>query len=202
MADANPETPGGEPGMRRRGQVLEKAILDATLDQLRTVGYLGLSMEGVAAAAGTGKAALYRRWANRDEIVAAALASALPDPTGLKLGVSVRDDLLTVLSCVRDTLALSYGTVFQVVRSEAETAGGLMHQIVGQRVMDPCGELITGILRRGVQQGELRPGADADLISKVGPAMIVHHVVHEGSAVPDAYLVSVVDDVMMPLTVR
>jgi AcrR family transcriptional regulator len=54
---------------RRRGQTLEHAIFDAVLDQLQTVGYVGLTMEGVAAAAHTGKAALYRRWPRKEDLV-------------------------------------------------------------------------------------------------------------------------------------
>lgn len=34
--------------LRRRGPVLERAILDAALEQLSTVGWNGLTMEGVA----------------------------------------------------------------------------------------------------------------------------------------------------------
>ncbi len=37
--------------LRRRGAVLERAILEAALEQLSTVGWNGLTMEGVAAGA-------------------------------------------------------------------------------------------------------------------------------------------------------
>ena len=47
---------------RRRGKQLEDALYDATLAELAAVGYGGLTMEGIAAQARTGKAALYRRW--------------------------------------------------------------------------------------------------------------------------------------------
>lgn len=42
--------PGGSPG-RRRGPELERAILDAALQQLSTVGWSALTMEGDALAA-------------------------------------------------------------------------------------------------------------------------------------------------------
>ncbi|CAM5724390.1 hypothetical protein SVIOM342S_03175 [Streptomyces violaceorubidus] len=64
---------------RRRGAVLERAILEAALDQLGTVGWNGLTMEGVAAGAQTGKAAVYRRWPSKEDLVADALRSGLPD---------------------------------------------------------------------------------------------------------------------------
>ncbi|WP_328722915.1 TetR/AcrR family transcriptional regulator C-terminal ligand-binding domain-containing protein [Streptomyces sp. NBC_00247] len=200
MTDVNGQADGGSSGTRRRGKVLEDAILAATLEQLRTVGYAGLSMEGVAAGAGTGKAALYRRWSNREELVTSALSSALPDPSAIVLSGDARDDFLALLGCVRDAIAVTHGTVFQVVRSEAaEAAGGMMHVVVGQRVMDPCHERIVEVLRAGVGRGRLRPGADSEMVATVGPAMIVHYVVHQGPTVPDDYLGSIVDDILMPL---
>ena len=42
---------------RRRGKELEDALYDATLAELAAVGYGGLTMEGIAARARTGKAA-------------------------------------------------------------------------------------------------------------------------------------------------
>ncbi|MGQ4357068.1 helix-turn-helix domain-containing protein, partial [Streptomyces drozdowiczii] len=56
--------------LRRRGSVLERAILEAALEALSTVGWNGLTMEGVAAGAQTGKAAIYRRWSSKEELVA------------------------------------------------------------------------------------------------------------------------------------
>lgn len=63
---------------RRRGEVLERALYEATLAELTEVGYGGLTMEGIAARAHTGKAALYRRWDTKCELVHAALVFALP----------------------------------------------------------------------------------------------------------------------------
>jgi AcrR family transcriptional regulator len=200
MTDVTDRTPAGHSGSRRRGKELEQAILDATIEQLRTVGYVGLTMEGVAALAGTGKAALYRRWPNRDSLLASALSCTLPDPAAIELTGDVRKDLRAVLACIRDAIALSYGTVFQVVRSEVAQAGGLLHSVVGERVMDPCHELFLELLARGVKEGRLRAGSDSLIVAKVGPAMIVHYVVHVAPIVPDDYLDSVIDDVLVPLT--
>ena len=58
--------------------MLERALYEATLAELAEVGYGGLTMEGIAARAQTGKAALYRRWDTKCELVQAALVFALP----------------------------------------------------------------------------------------------------------------------------
>src|SRR5438132_5643442 len=82
--------------LRRRGAVLERAILDAALEQLSTVGWNGLTMEGVAAGAQTGKAAVYRRWPSKEDLVADALQSGLPRIEEAPDLGSVREDLLAL----------------------------------------------------------------------------------------------------------
>src|SRR4029453_99956 len=62
---AEADRPAGAPapqavGPRGRGETLERAIYDAVLDELQRVGLTGLTMEGVAGCAHTGKAALDR----------------------------------------------------------------------------------------------------------------------------------------------
>ena len=50
---------------RRRGEELERAILRAAAEELRESGYAGMTMDRVAARAGTNKNAIYRRWPHR-----------------------------------------------------------------------------------------------------------------------------------------
>ena len=76
MPEATLATPAGR--SRRRGEILERALYEATLAELADAGYGGLTMEGIAARAHTGKAALYRRWGSRQELVHAALVFTLP----------------------------------------------------------------------------------------------------------------------------
>jgi AcrR family transcriptional regulator len=59
---------------RKRDISLDSALLDATLDVLAEVGAAGLTMDAVAARAGSGKAALYRRWSSKSELIIAAVA--------------------------------------------------------------------------------------------------------------------------------
>src|SRR5882757_6165421 len=64
MADDPRKQPTAGP-VRRRGAVLEEAILRAAVDELTESGYPGLTMDRVAKRAGTNKNAIYRRWPNR-----------------------------------------------------------------------------------------------------------------------------------------
>ena len=90
---------------RRRGRALERALDEATLAELTAVGYAGLTMEGIAARAHTGKAALYRRWSTKQALVRAALLYALPPLPEPRADRSARENLLTVFMAHCDVLA-------------------------------------------------------------------------------------------------
>ena len=61
-------------------------IIESVLDELADVGYGRLSMDGVARRAKAGKAALYRRWSSKQEMVLDAVTTisvpALPETSG------------------------------------------------------------------------------------------------------------------------
>src|SRR2546429_6958593 len=158
-------------GVRRRGTALERAIFDAVLGALGTVGSAGLTMGGVAVAARTGKAALYRRWPGKDALVADALRSVLPSPAEVPPQDSVRDDLLALLRCQVAGYDATHGAAFQAVKA-GETA--LLHSVIRDRVTEPVRQLILAALQRGAQPGEVRPDAATRQVAAVGPAMIMY----------------------------
>jgi len=59
---------------RPRDPACDAAILQATLDIFAEHGYGGVSMDGVAARAGVGKATIYRRYRSKDELMLEALS--------------------------------------------------------------------------------------------------------------------------------
>jgi len=90
---------------RRRGAVLEQALLDASWQELEEGGYARFTMDAVAARAGTSRPVLYRRWSDRSELLRATIVHALqrnrvqaPEDTG-----SLRGDLLALMSEISRT---------------------------------------------------------------------------------------------------
>jgi AcrR family transcriptional regulator len=183
---------------RRRGQTLEHAIFDAVLDQLQTAGYAGLTMEGVAACAHTGKAALYRRWPCKQDLVVDALQHALPSLADPPDHGTVRDDLLDLLRRVAAMVSSRTGCALQGLMAELDRDRPFA-RLVHERVLEPRKHLFLEALRRGAERGEVRPDAVSPLVAEVGPAMVVQRFLAEGAPVPDAFVVSVVDDLVMPL---
>jgi AcrR family transcriptional regulator len=200
---AKAERTGGPPAypcppMRRRGETLERAIYDAVFDQLQTVGYVGLTMEGVAAGAHTGKAALYRRWPRKEDLVVDALEHALPSPTDLPDHGDVRDDLLDLLRRLAAMLNSPTGCALQCLMAEIDRDHPFA-RLLHQRVKEPRKQMFLDLLRRGADRGQVRPEAASPLVAEVGPALVMQRFLAEGPPVPDDYVVSVVDDVVMPL---
>jgi AcrR family transcriptional regulator len=186
------------PPVRRRGQTLEHAIFDAVLDQLQTVGYVGLTMEGVAAGAHTGKAALYRRWPRKEDLVVDALQHALPSPADLPDHGDVRDDLLDLLRRMAGMLNSPAGCAIQCLMAEIDRDHPFA-RLLHQRVKEPRKRMFLTLLQRAADRGQVRPEAANQLVAEVGPALVMQRFLADGPPVPDAYVVSVVDDVLVPL---
>lgn len=177
---------------RRRGAELEDTLLRATWEELAETGYAGLTMEGVAARAHTGKQVLYRRWRNRPELVVAAMrhntgsiARRIPD-TG-----ELRGDVLAVLR--------------HMVRRQREIGPDVVHGLMAEAYeVDPeFFEIMTGvmtaILERAAERGEI-PTADlGKRVATVAVDLVRHEMLLSRHSVSDKTLREIVDDVFLPL---
>ncbi len=79
---------------RPRSKKSDRAILDATLELLAEQGFDGLSIEGVADRAGVGKTTIYRRWANKEALVSAALQDMRSTLEAPRLGKDLRETVV------------------------------------------------------------------------------------------------------------
>ncbi|SED87837.1 transcriptional regulator, TetR family [Streptomyces sp. 2231.1] len=185
---------------RRRGAVLERAILDAALEQLGEVGWKGLTMEGVAAGAQTGKAAVYRRWPSKEDLVADALQSGLPRVEAAPDLGSVRDDLLTLCLQVRQIMFSAPGAALRAVIHECDQMQAERFQdvIVGG-VVEPTVRLLREVVVRGIERGEVRPDAANGYVFDAIPAMMMYRSKVCASEWSDQELEEMIDQLMLPL---
>lgn len=185
---------------RRRGAVLERAILDAALEQLGTVGWNALTMEGVAAGAQTGKAAVYRRWSSKEELVADALQAGLPRPEPAPDLGDVRAELLDLCRKARQVMFSRPGFAVRAVIHECDPAQAeRFHELIRDGVVEPTVKLLRDVVERGIERGEVRPGAANGYVLDVVPAMMMYRTKMCGSEWGDADLEEMVDELMLPL---
>ncbi|MFF1698445.1 TetR/AcrR family transcriptional regulator [Streptomyces sp. NPDC058257] len=188
---------------RRRGPVLERAILDAALEQLSTVGWNGLTMEGVAAGAQTGKAAVYRRWPSKEDLVVDALQAALPELDSAPDCGGVREDLLQLCRQMRAAMFSRPGFALRSVLHECDTVTAeRFHGVIFEGVVEPSVKLIKEVVRRGVERGEVRAEAVDPYVCDVIPAMMMYRSKVCGSEWSDEEFAELIDQVMVPLLRR
>lgn len=114
------------PGKRRRGEILEEDILQAAWDELSEVGYVHLTMEGVAIRARTNKSVVYRRWANKGKLVIDALHKyVLNNTEGVPDTGDLRNDVIILLKRIAQPL--------QIIG--ADTLHGLMIEHIGEALI-------------------------------------------------------------------
>lgn len=188
----------GPTATRRRGEGLLRAIFAATIDQLGACGYSGLTMEGVALCAGTGKASLYRRWPTKDELIIDAISNAVTGSYDAPETGSVRGDILAILGGMSDMITSAAGrAIYALIRGNARERDFV--RLAKIRLMQPRQAQVLEVLRRGAERGEVRPEAVSPLVAQVGIAMIGHLIMLNDGALSRAELTAIVDEILLPL---
>ncbi|MFD7919974.1 TetR/AcrR family transcriptional regulator [Streptomyces sp. NPDC059740] len=183
---------------RRRGEELENAILTAALEELAEVGYAGLTMERVAVRARTGKAALYRRWPGRAELVVDACAAHRLSEGDLPDTGALRTDVLALLRQLSARLAASQGDILRGLLTE------VMHdpefaRLVRERVHTAGPGSIQVVLRRAVARGEIAPWVPASRRATVAIDLLRNHYLLHGAPIPEDVISEIMDEVYLPL---
>ncbi|MCV7193665.1 TetR/AcrR family transcriptional regulator [Mycolicibacterium brumae] len=182
---------------RRRGAELEAAIADAALAVLVQRGAAGVTMEAVAAAAGTSKAVLYRRWPDSAALLRAALLGVAQAAIPTADTGSYRGDMLAVLD--------GWVNVFTGPRA------ALMRAAVGAMAQDPelaetfrSGVIdwrkheMDELLRRGMARGDVRADVPVELARELGQSVLWHRLLITGDPISRELALRLVDDVLVP----
>jgi AcrR family transcriptional regulator len=184
---------------RRRGAALVRAILQATWDELAAVGYADLTMEGIAARAGTSKAVVYRRWPNRPALVLEALRNQGPLLSGdVPDTGSLRGDVLALLRRVSRRLGevgqeIIYGLLADFFRDLEQ------YSYLQREVLQVGSEVMMTILRRAAERGEVRLDKITRRIASLPVDLLRHELFITHASVTDPVIVEIVDDIFLPL---
>ncbi len=158
---------------RPRSQEAHRAILDATLMLLAEVGFQALSMEQVAARAGTGKTTVYRRWSSKEALVSDAIRSLQAEMPVIDSG-NLREDLLLMYRSAFQGLEANPLIKPLYLRLFSEwSAGSDVFQVFLNQLISPRFQQFTEIVEKAQRRGDIRqdlsPGMAVDLL--VGPVL-------------------------------
>lgn len=193
-----------EPKLRQRtagklDRSLDTAILNAALAALTENGYDATNMDDIAARAGVGKAAIYRRWSSKAALITDVLVYWRPD-----LRTDDAPDTGS-LTCDIDTLIDR-----AVSHDEGLITNDLLLRVALEATRDPQlatalddlmllrgGRQISIVLARAVARGEIPADRDWSLVANVLTAMSLLRVLN-GQTVDAKFLRQVTDTLVLP----
>jgi AcrR family transcriptional regulator len=187
------ERPGG------RSARVKTAVLASVLEELIESGYAGLTIERVAARAGVHKATVYRRWPDKEDLVADALLAQTGQTVPMPDTGSVRDDLRL----------LAYAVIANITSAQGE---GLVRTLVSDAARVPAiagaarifwterFSLAAALVRRGIERGELPPHVDPDFLIESLIAPLYLRLLVTTQPLTNAYADRVVDSVLAATT--
>jgi AcrR family transcriptional regulator len=177
----------------------DPAILNAALAALTEHGYDATNMNDIAARAGVGKAAIYRRWSSKAALITDVLVHWRPDllsdeapDTGSLTGDF---DALVERAARNDDDLISNDLVLRVALEAAhdpELATALDNLMLhkGRRV-------VSAVLRQAAARGEVSADRDWSLVADVVTAMGLMRVIG-GQTVDAKFVRQVIDALVLP----
>lgn len=186
----------GAPGRPRDARVTG-AILDAALTELAENGFRGSSMDGIARRAGVGKAALYRRWTSKAEVVAAAMKTVsgtdAPVPDTGSLRGDVRELLDGVVAWLGDPRTRR---VYPDLLAEGQRDPALAYALM-EYIGTPRRRRGYAVLERAAARGELSPTADRELLLDALGALVFWRLIALNRPVSAGHLDQIADAVVL-----
>lgn len=186
---------------RRRGEELESALLGAAWDELVETGYARLTMGSVAARARTSEAVLYRRWADKDRLVLAALQRHRDaNPVEVPDTGALRTDLLAHLTALSEALAGYFAIAAAAAFSGLLAGTGLTPAQARDQVMDAQGlPRVRTVYQRAHDRGEIDLDRVPAAVLALPFDLLRHDMLMDLGPVRPARIRSIVDELFLPL---
>ena len=177
----------------------DPAILNAALAALTENGYDATNMDDIAARAGVGKAAIYRRWASKAALITDVLVYWRPD---LRTDDAPDTGSLTgdIEALIERAVAYDNGLITNdlVLRVALEaTRDPQLATALDDLMLLRGGRQISTILARATARGEIAANRDWSLVADVLTAMSLLRVLN-GRTVDANFLRQVTDALVLP----
>lgn len=184
---------------RRRGEKLERAILEAAWAELADHGYAGLTMERVAERSGTSRPVLARRWETRGELAIAAIRQQLGKyPMEVADRGDLRTELLELLERASKR-AFGIAAAFTLISSEYLSESSSVPKDLRAALAQGETQHLAIILQRAVERGQVDAERLVPPVSSLLSDLFRYYVVMNFAAPPEALRQAWVDEILLPL---
>jgi AcrR family transcriptional regulator len=163
MSKADEASKGNASGGRPRDKQVTDRILNAALELGEENGFDGLTAERVAARAEVGKMTIYRRWPNVWAVVVDAVLAEVTRVSPVVERGNARESLAASMKLVAKSFRGRHGHLLRPLIGRAQTDDSL-RAAIDERWLSPRREISRGIVRRGIERGELRLDLDPDVV--------------------------------------
>lgn len=192
---SNRRAVAAEPASRRRDEVLESAIREATWAELMDHGYSGVTFEGVARRAKTGKPVLYRRYRSRAQMVTDALPILRAPAIGATSSLTLRDDILAII----EPLVEGWHHIgIDTYRSLIADADDAELQAFQTKVAEWADRTIYAALDNARERREIGPAELPYRVATSILALIRNEAFFARNPIDSSTLVELVDSVYLP----
>lgn len=184
---------------RRRGPALEQAILEAALTEFEERGYAGLTLEAVAARAGTSRPVLARRWPTRAALAIAAIRLQMSrHPLEVEDRGNLRVELLERIEHASGR-ARATAAIFTLFATEYFGETNSSPQDLRDALTLGEADTLTDILDRAVARGEIDAGKLVPPVPTLLNDLFRSHVIMTFSPPPSELCEAWVDRIFLPL---
>lgn len=188
------------PATGGRGASRERAICTAMLELLNEVSYESVTMDAVAARAKASKATIYRRWANKDELVVRAIQLEINEtPMDMPDSGSLAGDITGFLKTQSEDDRCAFNTAAMRGLTYATSNDPKLAELLRTVIEEAGLRAWTLVLDRAHQRGELDNPVDARLPLAVSKAMFFCRMGLESDPMDNRYITQLVDDVLLPI---
>jgi AcrR family transcriptional regulator len=151
---------------RPRAADVDSALKAATLRLVRARGYAGVSIAAIASEANVARQTLYNRWNTKADLVLDAVfeetgryAAAPPDDPGKSCKSQIESFLVQVFAHLTED-----GAPLRALIAAAQEDGAF-REAFRERFVKPREQMLTDLLRRAQERGEIAQSRDPDLLS-------------------------------------
>jgi AcrR family transcriptional regulator len=184
--------------VRGRGASRAAAILAATLQLLSEVGYDELTIDAVAARAGSSKTTIYRRWPDKSALVCAALIAASEQHPELAVGAeSLREDLLVLIALMAKLGATEDPGTFASLLAAAQKDPAIA-EAVRVTALEPRRRDCRDVIQRAIGRGELRDPRIATTLFELAIGQIIVRYVLQANGFDEPSQLDFVDNTIIP----